>query len=859
MIWHSSEVQNVLTQLSTTKDYGLANGAALELLDIYGKNTTSSKDRKSLFSHFISQLKNKIVYFLIAIAIASFAVGIIYEQNNLYFPLLIIAIVLLNALISAMHLYQCDEALDSIQNASIPIVTVIRDGKEKQISSELLVPGDIVLLNEGDYIPADARIIEADALRCNEVILSGENIPVEKLSDITVEDIAPTADRKNMVFAGSSVIHGKARVVVVETGLNTEIGKQTNISRQTNSETLPITETLKMSGKVINVAVLILCIIAFFIGLMLNFHSSKPFATITLDALINAVALGISAMPESLPAISTIVLALGIKRMIDDNIIIKNTKALETLGKTEVICVDKTGVITKNNMSVGFIFDGEQLINLEKDMPGEKALGVLQLATSCSMLENDATETAIENACEKYLYLSASEVGNLFPRLAEIPFDSTRKSITSINMISGKPVAVVKGAPEIVVPKCNLEAPDKVLELSDSLANKSYRVLCVALKPLEEIPANPDPNEIETELTFIGLIALIDPPQSDTIDAIGTCHLAGIKTVMLTGDSPLTAKAIARRIGILTDDSQAITGAELQELSDDELVEKIEQYTVYARISPEDKIRVIKAWQKAGKIVTVTGNGFKDADALAIADVGCAVGEYGADATKGNADVIVKNKKFMTVVDAIRESRSLFNNVKKAVSYLLSCNFGEIITFIFGMILFGVPPLVAVQLIWINLLTDCTSVISLTIENSDIEIMHKKPLALSGHLFSRYALLNILSDALSIAALSIISFAIGGTTMAFATLSMVQIFHSFNMKAQGSLVNADFKSNMFMNISSLVILLITFILILTPAGLAFGLTSLTAGKFFACLGLSFAIIPIVEIKKIAIKKIVEKQ
>ncbi len=858
MIWHSSQVQDVLNQLSTTKDYGLANGAALELLDTHGKNTTSSKDRKSLFAHFVSQLKNKVVYLLIAIALATFVVGLIYDQNNIYFPLLIIAIVFLNALISAMHLYQCDEALDSIQNASNPMVTVIRDGNEKQISSEFLVPGDIVLLNEGDYIPADARIIESDALRCNEVILSGENIPIEKQADAIIEDIAASNDRSNMVFSGCNVIHGSARVVVVETGLNTEIGKQTNISRQTNAETLPITETLETSGKIINVVVLIFCTIAFLMGFFLNFHSIKPFATITLEALINAVALGISAMPESLPAISTIVLAIGIKRMIDDNIIIKNTKALETLGKTEVICVDKTGVLTKNNMTVGFVFDGEQLINLEKDNPGEKALGVLQLATSCSMLENDATETAIENACVKYLSLSATEVGNLFPRLAEIPLDSVRKTITSINMISGKPVAVVKGAPEIVVPKCKLEETEKILELCDSLTEKSYRVLCIALKPLKEIPANPDPNVIETELNFVGLIVLNDPPQSDTIEAIGSCHLAGIKTVMLTGDSLLTAKAIAKRIGILTDDSQAITGAQLSELSDDELLETIENYTVYARITPEDKLRVIKAWQQSGKIVTVTGNGFKDADALAIADVGCAVGEYGADATKGNADVIVKNKKFMTVIDAIRESRSLFNNVKKAVSYLLSCNFGEIITFIFGMIIFGVPPLVAVQLIWINLLTDCTSVISLTIEKSDIDIMHKKPLALSGHLFSRYAMLNILSDALSIAALSIIAFAIGGTTMAFATLSMVQIFHSYNMKTQGSLINADFKSNKFMNISSLVIMLITIILIVTPAGLAFGLKALTVGKFFGCLGLALAIVPIVEAKKIAIRKIVEK-
>ncbi len=857
MIWHSSEVQNVLSQLSTSKDYGLANGVALELLDVYGKNTTSSKDRKSLFTQFVSQLKNKVVYLLIAIAVASFIVGTIYDQSNTYFSLLIIAIVILNAFISALHLHKCDDAIDSIQNASNPMVNVIRDGKQKQISSELLVPGDIILLNEGDYIPADARIIEADGFRCNEALLSGEIIPVEKLANITVDDIAPAVARKNMVFAGCNVIHGSARAVVVETGLNTEIGKQTKISRQINAETLPITESLKSSGKVINVIVLVCCIIAFFIGILLKFNSTQ-FATVTLEALVNAVALGISAMPESLPAISTIVLALGIKRMIDDNILIKNTKALETLGKTEVICVDKTGVLTKNNMTLRLIFDGESLTNLATDTPSEKSLGVLQLATACSMLENDATETAIENACAKYLALNSAEVDNLFPRLASIPFDSVRKTMTSINMISGKPVAIIKGAPEIVVPKCKINETEQVLKLCDSLAEKSYRVLCIALKPLDEIPANPHPDDIETELNFVGLIAIDDPPQSDTIEAIDTCKLAGIKTIMITGDNLLTAKAIARRIGILTEDSQAITGAELSELSAEELAEKIENYTVYARITPDDKIRIIKAWQNAGKIVTVTGNGFKDADALAIADIGCAVGEYGADATRGNADVIVKNKKFMTVVNAIRESRALFNNVKKAVSYLLSCNFGEIMTYIFGMIIFGVPPLIAIQLVWINVLTDCTSVISLTVEASELDVMHKRPLTLSGHIFSRNALLNILSDSLAIATLSLIAFAIGGTTMAFATLSMVQIFHSYNMKTQGSLINADFKSNKFMNFTSVLVLFISIFLVLTPAGLTFGLAKLGTGKFFISLGLALAIVPISEIKKIAIRKIVTK-
>lgn len=859
MIWHSSEISDVLTQLSVTKENGLANGDALERLETYGQNTTAITNKKSLLTRFLSQLNSKVVYFLIAIAIACFVVNITYDKADFYFPLLIIAIVAINAFISALHLYKCDEALETIENASNPLVTVIRDGNEKQIASNLLVPGDIMLLKEGDYITADARIIEADGLRCNEVILSGEIIPVEKTANVTVDDITMVTARKNMVFAGCSVAHGTARVVVVETGLCTEIGKQTDISRQTNSEKLPITETLAHSGKLINIAIFVFCVLAFLIAIIQNSNTAEPFASITIGSLMNAVALGVTAMPESLPAISTIVIALGIKRMIDDNIVIKNIKALEIIGKTEIICVDKTGILTKNNMSLDFIFDGEQLTELSDEPLSDKTAGVLQLATACTMLDNDATEKCIENASVKYMSLSYQDVSNLFPRLSSIPFDSVRKTMTSINMIGGKPVAIVKGAPEILIEKCNIAEKDKALELCNTLTEKSYRVLCVAIKPLEEIPSNPNPDDIETNLNFVGILALNDPPQSDTVEAISTCQLAGINSIMITGDNILTAKAVARRIGILSDDSQAITGAELDKLSDEQLAETIEQYTVFARISPNDKIRIIKAWQSKGKIVTVTGNGFEDADALNIADIGCTVGQFGADAAKGNADVIIKNKKYMSVVNAVRESRALFDNVKKSVTYLLACNFGEILAYIFGMLIFGLPPLAAVQLLWINLLTDSTCVISLTVEGSEANVMHKKPLALSGHLFSRNALLNMLSDSLVIAVLTLIAFAFGGQTLAFSTLAMVQIFHSYNMKTQQSLFKADFKTNKFMNFSSVLVLFISIFLVLTPAGLVFGLETLGVGEFLLSLILALVIIPVSEIKKIAMPKIIAKQ
>lgn len=857
MIWHSSPAENVLTELKTDAERGLASGEILNRIEIHGQNKTSVSDNKSFLSRFVAQLNSKVIYLLIIISVLSFAVDIVYKQNNLYFPLLIIAIVVINSLVSAFHLHKCDEALNNVHNAAKPFATVLRDGKIQQRPSENLVPGDIILLQEGDYITADARLIESDGLRCNEAVLTGDIIPVEKYADVILEDIISANQRRNMVFSGCSVVHGTAKAVVVETGLKTEIGKITDISRQTNSQTLPITESLNNSGKLINISVLVCCIIAFIIG-MFQIDTAQPFASSTLNVLMNTVALGVSAMPESLPAISTIVIALGIQRMISDNIVIKNTKALELLGKTEVFCVDKTGILTKNDMSLKYIHDGTDLIELGDDALPEKAASVLQLATACSMLENDSTEAAIENACKKYVLMSKADIDNLSPRLSAIPFDSTRKTMTSISMINGTPIAIVKGAPEIVLEKCNVENKEELKLVCNNLTKDSYRVLCIALKKLSEIPSSPDPDIIEQNLTFVGLLGIYDPPQSDTAEAVATCKVAGIHTVMMTGDSLDTAKSIAQKIGILTDDTQAISGLQLQDMTDEQLATCIEKYTVFARITPEDKHRIITVWQRLGKIVAVTGTGTEDADALATADIGCAVGNYGTDIAKGNADVIVEQKKFMSVVNAIRESRSLFENVKKAITYLLSCNFAEILIFILGMLIFGKAPFAAVQLLWINLLTDSTSVISLTFEKSEFEVMRQKPLALTGHLFSKGATVNIICDVFVITALTLISYVIGGTSLAFSTLAMVQIFHSFNCKTHNTILKADFKSNKFMNFSSVLVLFISIFLVLTPAGAVFGIETLATKEFFISLGLAISIVPLCEIKKFASRQIAKK-
>lgn len=856
MIWHSSTVNEVLNELSVDAESGLSNGVADERLELYGKNIISNIEAPSFLKRFFEQLNNKVVYLLAVVAVISFVVSLIYDQKDFYSPLLILAIVIINALVSAYHLYRCDHALDALRTATHPTASVIRDGIEKQIPSEELVPGDIIILKEGDYITADARIIEENGFRCNETMLTEDMIPVEKRADITVEDITAVSQRTNMVFSGCSVVHGTAKAVVVETGLSTEIGRSSAIIQQTGIEEPPVKEALDSTGKFVNIAVLIICILTFAITFFQNI-SSGQFAYTTTQAFLNAVALGVATMPESLPAISTIVIALGIQRIVRDNIIIKKISALEVLGKTGVICADKTGILTKNHMNLECIFDGERTVELGVDEMPEKTAMVLRLATACSTLDSDYTERAIEDACVKYNGVSQTDIENIYPRLTTIPFDSVRKTMTSVNMINGHPIAIVKGAPEIIIEKCVGVDVELLHRANEYFTNQSLRVLCIAIKRLDEIPANPNPDEIEKELTFVGLLGLNDPPRAEAIEGIKACNAAGITTVMMTGDNILTAKAVARRIGILKDGTEAITGDELNAMSDDELLANIKKYTVYARISPADKLRIIKAWQDSGEIVTITGNSIEDADALSLADIGCAVGKQGTDVAKGNADIIISNNNFISIVNALRESRGFFENIKKSVTYLLSCNLGEIIAYLTGLLVFGFPPLAAVQLLWINLLTDCAPTIALTMERSEPQVMKRPPITLSGRIFDARTLLKMIVQALVIAAVTLLAYSAGeksgsatAMTMAFLTLSVSQIFHSYNIKTTRSVIFTDFKSNEFMTMSTILTLFISIFLALTPAGSLFGLTALRASQFFICMALAILIVPVCEIVKL---------
>lgn len=862
MIWHSATVEEVLSELSVNANSGLANGVAEERLESYGKNEIKSAEKLSLLNRFLAQFKSKTMIVLIIVSIISFVINLVYSQENPYAPLILIAILLINAVISAFHLYSCDTTMDDIKSVSHPTVRVLRDGINKVISADNLVKGDIIFMSAGDYVCADARLIESNELRCNEAVLTGDEVPIEKDSKAIFEDIISLEKRANMVFAGSTVVHGTATAVVVATGIATENGKTNLINEQIGTKRLPIESELDTIGKFVNISILVVCLLVFLISLLKNLSSSQPFAVNFFTIILNSITLAVATMPKSLPAIATIVIAIGMGRILNDKIIIKENNAFETIGKTNVIIADKTGVFTHKKMVLSSVFDGKTLLDLESEPLTENALILLRLGAVCSTLQNDATELAIKEACLKYNSLSNTDLVNLLPKIGEIPFDSERKSMSVITMINERPFAIVKGAPEMLVPKCINCNSEQILKLNQTLAEDAHRIVAIAMKPIGEISANPQADEIEQNLTFVGLLILTEPIRNSVIAEIETCTNANIKTVMVTGDNLYTAKAIAFKIGLLKSDDEAITGAEIREMSDEHLMANIDKYCVFARVSPEDKLRIVKAWQARKAIVTVTGDSLSDAESLAVADVGCALGQQGTDVAKGNADIIIPKNNFGSVVTAIKESRGFFGNIKKTLYYLCSCNFAELIAIFLGACLFKTPILAAAQLLLINLLTDCAPAISFSMEKAENSVMRKKSFEKLRRILDVKSLSALAVQSIFIAILTLVSFAIGksfsslvASTMAFTTLGIAQGIHCFNNKLEGTIFTKDLFSNSFMNKSVLAVIFIVMFLVFTPIGFVFGLTILTFTQFIISIAFAILIIPLSELLKYLKKKI----
>ena len=863
MLFHSQPIDEVLKSLNANAETGHSRETVKILLEKYGENKLQEKKKKSTFSRFADQFKDVMIIILILAAIISFAVVCI-EKNwgELFEPALILVIVLLNAIMGVYQEGKAEKALDALKNMSAPHARVIRDGVESVIDASLLVPGDIIKLEAGDFVPADARLIHSVSLKSEESALTGESVPSEKDYAADVKEKAPIGDRTNMVFSGCSITYGTALAVVTATGMDTEMGRIANLLDGESETQTPLQKKLAQLGKYLGLVALAACAIIFVVGLLNKIE--------VLHIFMTSVSLAVSAIPEGLPAIVTIVLSIGVQRMVKRNALIRRLPAVETLGSASVICSDKTGTLTQNKMTlVKAYIDGGDIYELKNGDLCDDVLQLLKYGTLCCdgsvTIENgeekhigDPTETAIVLAALK-CDMTKDELNKEHPRLAEIPFDSDRKLMTTVNQIDGKNVVIVKGAFDVMASRCIAGDIDNARAATEEMSRNALRVLAIGYKVIDDIPEVITSEELENGLTFMGLVGMIDPPRPEAKIAVETCKKAGIKPVMITGDHVVTASAIAKELGILEEGGLAITGTELDAMTEEELNEKVEQISVYARVSPENKIRIVKAWQRRGQVVSMTGDGVNDAPALKAADIGCAMGITGTDVAKGASDMTLMDDNFSTIVDAVREGRGIYSNIKKVVGFLLGTNIGEVITVFLAMLLWHKTPLLSMQLLWINLVTDSLPAIALGMEPVDSDIMTQKPKPKNEGIFANGLGIRVVLQGIMFAALTLIAFMLGenvtgalegGQTMAFIVLALSQVVQSFNMRSDRSLFKIGIFSNSKLNASALISTLLVIAVVFTPAKVAFGLISLPANLYLAALGLILVPMFVMEISKL---------
>lgn len=862
MKFYNESIEETVKHLSSDPANGLSSSQAQELLQTCGENKLSEKKKKSTLSRFIDQFKDAMILILLAAAAVSFAIACVEGNPKEFFePVLILLIVFINAIMGVMQENKAEKALDALKNMSAPHARVLRDGKESVIDAINLVPGDIIHLEAGDFIPADARLIKSVNLKSEESALTGESVPSEKNAAAIVKDDAPLGDRTNMVYSGCSISYGTAEAIVTATGMNTEMGKIANLLEGETTVQTPLQQKLAQLGKYLGILALAACAIIFVVGLVNGIPALEIFMT--------AVSLAVSAIPEGLPAIVTIVLSIGVQRMVSKNAIIRSLPAVETLGSASVICSDKTGTLTQNRMTLVKAYcDGFTDTENIQSQNSEKVRTLLQYAVLCcdgSVVydgENeqhigDPTETSIVAAAHKN-GITKEDLNKTYPRLAEIPFDSDRKLMTTVHCINGKNTVIVKGAFDMLASRCikgNLESAQKTNEL---LSSQALRVIAVAYKIIDSIPQNATSEELEKDLTFMGMVGMIDPPRTEAKAAVATCKKAGIKPVMITGDHVVTASAIAKELGILEDGDMAITGSQLDEMSDGELDDKIQDISVYARVSPENKIRIVKAWQRKDQVVSMTGDGVNDAPALKAADIGCAMGITGTDVAKGAADMTLTDDNFATIVDAVREGRGIYANIKKVVGFLLGTNIGEVVLVFTAMLLWHKTPLLSMQLLWINLVTDSLPAVALGMEAVESDVMDKKPKPKNESLFAHGFGLRIILQGIMFGALSLFAFRIGenvtgeiagGQTLAFMVLAASQIIQAYNMRSEHSLFKIGVFSNSKLNIAALISLLLVALVLFTPLSIAFGLIKLPMNLYLIGLGLSLVPVVVMECSK----------
>ena len=805
--YFSIETEEILEKFNVSKD-GLNEKQVDENISKYGLNELNQKKKKSVLQVFISQFKDLLIFILIAAGIISML------SNNVESTIVIFAVIILNAVLGTVQHFKAEQSLDSLKALSAPSAKVIRNGSKIEIHSKNVVPGDILVLEAGDLITADGRIIESYSLQVNESSLTGESLSVDKITEKIDKEEVALGDQKNMVFSGSLVTYGRALVLVTNTGMKTEIGKIATLMDETQEKKTPLQVTLDDFSKKLAIIILAICAIVF--GLSL--YRKMP----VLDSLMFAVALAVAAIPEALSSIVTIVLALGTQKMAKENAIIKKIRAVEGLGSVSIICSDKTGTLTQNKMTVRKVYVDKKLINGSEISLDNK---VQEYLIKNSILCNDSTsregkeigdptEVALVNLGHD-IEIDELNLRNEYNRLAEIPFDSDRKLMSTLHKIDGKNIMFTKGALDVIldrvkyimtsdgVRELTLEDKNEILDVNRSLSESGLRVLSFAYRELDEVRELT--LEDEYDYTFLGLISMIDPPREESKQAVADCITAGIKPIMITGDHKITASAIAKEIGILRDGDRAIEGLEIDKMSDEELRENVEHISVYARVSPEHKIRIVKAWQDKGQIVAMTGDGVNDAPALKQADIGIAMGITGTEVSKDAAYVILTDDNFATIVKSVSNGRGIYNNIKNSIKFLLSGNTSGIIAVLYSSIMALPMPFAAVHLLFINLLTDSLPAISIGMEKSNRDLLKDKPRGKNESILNKDFLLGIGFEGLLIAIFTMVAFYIGNpketpltaSTMAFATLCLARLFHGFNCRGKGSIFKLGVFSNKY--------------------------------------------------------------
>ena len=887
--WFNLSVEETKNNLKTDIEKGLTSEEVLKRQDQYGLNELKTKKKKSVFVKFLEQFKDFMIIVLIISAVISGIIGVM-EGEGITDTIIILIVVFVNAIIGVVQENKAEKSLEALQKLSSHAAKVIRDGKLIVIPSSQLVPGDIVILETGDYIPADLRLIEAINLKSQESALTGESVPVEKISDKINDEKIGIGDRINMVFSSSLITYGRGKGIVVETGMNTEVGKIADIINSSEETTTPLQEKLNKLGKTLGIVALIICAIIFIVGL---FYGKEP-----IHMFMSAVSLAVAAIPEGLPAVSTIVLAIGVQRMVKKNAIVKRLPAVETLGSATVICSDKTGTLTQNKMTVQKVFYNHKLMNVTEiqniDEDLKKLIFTSMLCNDTKISDNnqltgDPTETALVDFGLKLNF--ESTIYETMPRIGEIPFDSDRKLMTTVHNVDGKYFVYTKGGVDELLARCDkclingkvqdsLEDYKKDIYINnENMAKDALRVLGMAYKELEHNPSQDEIKDIENNLTFIGMVGMIDPPRQEAKDAVEKCKTAGIKPVMITGDHKITAIAIAKSLGILENEDEAITGSQLEEISDEDLAMNIRNYSVYARVSPEHKVRIVRAWQANGEVVAMTGDGVNDAPALKNADIGCAMGIVGTDVAKEAADVILTDDNFATVVSAVEEGRRIYDNILKAIQFLLSSNVGEIITLFIAIILtpvlaslFGIvdikelEPLLPIHILWINLVTDSLPALALAFDPANKDVMKRKPVKPGKGIFTKGMTIRIIYQGIMIGTITLIAFCIGlgtpgieehmrikvGQTMAFCVLALSQLVHVFNIRNNKESI---FKTGILNN-SKLILAIVAstalmfIILLVEPLRNVFNIVALPIENILEVILLVFSPILIVEIFKL---------